>query len=287
MLYKNNYTLLIDNNKTKKSLDFINNKTLQNLIIYGALGSNKYVTALKYIQQFSESKLEYDKKLILMMSKTEHIIKISDIHYEIDFQQIKYNSKILFNDIYNNIVNNIILYSKNNVGIILCKNFHDIDNELLEIFYSYMQKIINEKYKVYFVLITESISFIPNNIKKICNKIYLNCVEKNKIDDKLLYSHYYTLCDNIVIDIMSKTNHKKFKTIRNNLYDILIYNYNVSNIFYDIICRLIEKDLLKAIDFKFIEETFKYYYYYNNNYRPIFHLENYILYLIKLVHGYK
>ena len=46
------------------------------------------------------------------MSKTEHIIKISDIHYEVDFQQIKYNSKILFNDIYNNIVNNIILYSK-------------------------------------------------------------------------------------------------------------------------------------------------------------------------------
>lgn len=286
MLYKNNYNVLINNTKTKKNLDFINNNILQNLIIYGAMGSNKYVTALKYIQQFSESKLEYDKKLILMASKTEHIIKISDIHYEIDFQQIKYNSKILFNDMYNNIVNNIILYSKNNVGIILCKNFHDIDNELLEIFYSYMQKIINQKYKVYFILLTESISFIPNNIKKICNKIYLNHIEKNKIDEKLLYSHYYTLSDNIVSDITSKTIHKRIKTVRNNLYDILIYNYNVSNIFYNIICKLIDKDLLKTIDFKFIEETFKFYYYYNNNYRPIFHLENYILYLIKIVHEY-
>ena len=286
MLYKNNYNVLINNTKTKKNLDFINNNILQNLIIYGAMGSNKYVTALKYIQQFSESKLEYDKKLILMASKTEHIIKISDIHYEIDFQQIKYNSKILFNDMYNNIVNNIILYSKNNVGIILCKNFHEIDNELLEIFYSYMQKIINQKYKVYFILLTESISFIPNNIKKICNKIYLNHIEKNKIDEKLLYSHYYTLSDNIVSDITSKTIHKRIKTVRNNLYDILIYNYNVSNIFYNIICKLIDKDLLKTIDFKFIEETFKFYYYYNNNYRPIFHLENYILYLIKIVHEY-
>ena len=72
MLYKNNYTVLINNNKTKKSLNFINSKILQNLIIYGALGSNKYITALKYIQQFSESKLEYDKKLILMMSKTTY-----------------------------------------------------------------------------------------------------------------------------------------------------------------------------------------------------------------------
>jgi len=286
MLYKNNYNVLINNTKTKKNLDFINNNILQNLIIYGAMGSNKYVTALKYIQQFSESKLEYDKKLILMASKTEHIIKISDIHYEIDFQQIKYNSKILFNDMYNNIVNNIILYSKNNVGIILCKNFHEIDNELLEIFYSYMQKIINQKYKVYFILLTESISFIPNNIKKICNKIYLNYIEKNKIDEKLLYSHYYTLSDNIVSDITSKTIHKRIKTVRNNLYDILIYNYNVSNIFYNIICKLIDKDLLKTIDFKLIEETFKFYYYYNNNYRPIFHLENYILYLIKIVHEY-
>lgn len=286
MLYKNNYNVLINNTKTKKNLDFINNNILQNLIIYGAMGSNKYVTALKYIQQFSESKLEYDKKLILMASKTEHIIKISDIHYEIDFQQIKYNSKILFNDMYNNIVNNIILYSKNNVGIILCKNFHEIDNELLEIFYSYMQKIINQKYKVYFILLTESISFIPNNIKKICNKIYLNYIEKNKIDEKLLYSHYYTLSDNILSDITSKTIHKRIKTVRNNLYDILIYNYNVSNIFYNIICKLIDKDLLKTIDFKLIEETFKFYYYYNNNYRPIFHLENYILYLIKIVHEY-
>lgn len=286
MLYKNNYNVLINNTKTKKNLDFINNNILQNLIIYGAMGSNKYVTALKYIQQFSESKLEYDKKLILMASKTEHIIKISDIHYEIDFQQIKYNSKILFNDMYNNIVNNIILYSKNNVGIILCKNFHDIDNELLEIFYSYMQKIINQKYKVYFILLTESISFIPNNIKKICNKIYLNHIEKNKIDEKLLYSHYYTLSDNIVSDITSKTIHKRIKTVRNNLYDILIYNYNVSNIFYNIICKLIDKDLLKTIDFKLIEETFKFYYYYNNNYRPIFHLENFILYLIKVIHGF-
>ena len=286
MLYKNNYKTLIDNNKTKKSLEFIINNKLYNLIIYGAPGSNKYVTALKYIQQFSESKLEYDKKLILTTSKTEHIIKISDIHYEIDFQQIKYNSKILFNDIYNNIVNNIILYSKNNVGIVLCRNFHEIDNELLEIFYSYMQKIINQNYKVYFILLTESISFIPNNIKKICNKIYLNHIEKNKIDEKLLYSHYYTLSDNIVSDITSKTIHKRIKTVRNNLYDILIYNYNVSNIFYNIICKLIDKDLLKTIDFKFIEETFKFYYYYNNNYRPIFHLENYILYLIKIVHEY-
>tara|TARA_Y100000389_G_scaffold66464_1_gene62559 strand:- start:77 stop:937 length:861 start_codon:yes stop_codon:yes gene_type:complete len=286
MLYKNNYKTLIDNNKTKKSLEFIINNKLYNLIIYGAPGSNKYVTALKYIQQFSESKLEYDKKLILTTSKTEHIIKISDIHYEIDFQQIKYNSKILFNDIYNNIVNNIILYSKNNVGIVLCRNFHEIDNELLEIFYSYMQKIINQNYKVYFILLTESISFIPNNIKKICNKIYLNFIEKNKINDKLIYNHYYRLCDSIVLDISCKSNHKKIKNIRNNLYDTLIYNYNVSNIFYDVICILIEKNLLKTIDFKFIEETFKYYYYYNNNYRPIFHLENYILYLIKLVHGY-
>ena len=284
MLYKNNYKKIIKSNY--KNLDFLDNIELNNLIIYGPISSSKYNVALKYIQRFSESNLEYEKKLILTMSKNDYIIKISDIHYEIDFQQMKYNSKILFNDIYNNIVNNIILYSKNNIGIILCKNFHEIECELLDIFYSYMQKIINEKYKIYFILLTDCISFIPDNIKNKCNKVYLKTLEKNENDNSLVYKHYYKLCNDIATDISSKTSHKKFKSVRNNLYDILIYNYNISNIFYDVLNILISNKLIKKIDFKFIEETFNFYYNYNNNYRPIFHLESYILYLIKSVHGY-
>ena len=32
-------------------------------------------------------------------------------------------------------------------------------------------------------------------------------------------------------------------------------------------------------------KTFVFFKYYNNNYRPIYHLENYLLYLIKVIHN--
>ena len=48
------------------------------------------------------------------------------------------NAKLLWNDIFNHIID-IISTSKHKKGIIVCKNFHEIHSELLEIFYSYMQ----------------------------------------------------------------------------------------------------------------------------------------------------
>jgi len=48
----------------------------------------------------------------------------------------------------------------------LCKNFHNIHSELLEIFYSYIQQYNHSQtnIKIVFFLITENISFIPNTI---------------------------------------------------------------------------------------------------------------------------
>ena len=231
---------------------------------------------------------KYGTRTLVVLNKNNQVIgTLSDGNIRKSILK-GHNLESSINDIYNNIVNNIILYSKNNVGIILCNNFHEIDNELLEIFYSYMQKIINTHYKIYFIIITDSITFIPDNIKNKCNKIYLNAnTDKNEIDNTILYKHYYSLCDNIVSDITNKSNIKNFKQVRNNLYEPLIYNYNINNLFYDIMRLLISKNYIPKLEFKFIKQTFYFFYYYNNNYRPIFHLENYLLYLIKLVNGYK
>ena len=109
--------------------------------------------------------------MIINSSKNEHILKISDIHYEIDLENLTCNSKILFNDIYNNIID-VIQSSKLKIGIILCKNFHKINNEILEIFYSYMQKNLISNIILKFILITEHLSFIPNNIQDICKILY-------------------------------------------------------------------------------------------------------------------
>ena len=50
---------------------------------------------------------------------------------------------------------------------------------------------------------------------------------------------------------------------------------------------LVEKDKIKNEDLSTILlKTYCFFQYYNNNYRPIYHLENYLFNLIKVVHNY-
>ena len=60
-----------------------------------------------------------------------------------------------------------------NFKTIVCKNFHEIHTELLECFYSYMQTIPNNKFSLYFILLTEAVSFIPDNIVNCCKRIHV------------------------------------------------------------------------------------------------------------------
>ena len=148
----------------------INFSELSNYIIYGPPGTGKYTQALKIINNFSQYNLKYEKKMVITYNKTIYYYKISDIHFEIDMSLLGCNSKLLWHEIYNNIVD--ILYSKNiKNGIILCKNFHLIHSELLDNFYSYMQTLYNTNIQIKFFIITEHYSFIPENILNTCKLI--------------------------------------------------------------------------------------------------------------------
>ena len=168
-------------------------ENFHNLILYGPSGAGKYTQALKIIEKYSPSKLHYDKKISVSNEKTEkkkqivvdanpkkkgsqpkkeiHVSKsqdftyrISDIHYEVDMSLLGCNSKNLWHDIFFQIVD-IISVKPQKVGIIVCKNFDSIYNELLDIFYSYMKHPLEHlNTHIYFILLTECVSFIPNNI---------------------------------------------------------------------------------------------------------------------------
>jgi len=104
-----------DIEKTKKNNDqFI----LNNILIYGAKGRGKYTLALDIIKKYSESNLNYQKKMTNTYNKNDYNIKISDIHYEIDIDLLGCNSKNLFNILYNNIIDNILLKKKRRNNII-------------------------------------------------------------------------------------------------------------------------------------------------------------------------
>ena len=307
---------LINTNTTNKKLcsTFHENiENLPNIILYGASGCGKYTSALNIIKNYSKTSLKYSKKILIQNTKAEIYIKISDIHFEIDMEILVCNSRLIWNDIFNNIID--IISSNDNKGIILCKNFHTINNELLEIFYSYMQKELFSNYIIKFILLTEAVSFIPNsiiNVSKILNYERLNkvqykrefnvgniknsniinnlksltLIDPNSQEFEDIMLPHRKICDSI-INIIINYEDLNQSDLRKVLYDILIYNLNIHECIFYIIKMLINNKYIKnreIINSSLLENTHIFFKYYNNNYRPIYHLENYVLYLVKLIH---
>jgi hypothetical protein len=220
------------------------------------------------------------------------------------------NSKLLWHEIYQQIID-IISTKIDKSGIIVCKYFNDIHSELLDNFYSYMQK--NNLLGVYikFIIITEEISFIPDNIINCCEIIYISRptkklytkLLKNKIrlpnnlklenitnikilqlNNEELMLQYKIICNKIINNLIN-INDMNFLKFRDILYDIFIYNLDITDCIWYILSFLVEKDKIKNEDLsKILLKTYCFFQYYNNNYRPIYHVENYLLYLAKLIH---
>ena len=129
---------------TKKLQSFPDNlNEVKNVIFYGPSGVGKYSQVLNCIKKYSNSELKYEKKLTVSFNKNNYFFKISDIHFEIDMSLLGCNSKMLWNEVYNQIIDVILAKTEKN-GIIVCKNFQDIHSDLLESFYSYMQTLNNK-----------------------------------------------------------------------------------------------------------------------------------------------
>jgi hypothetical protein len=302
------------------------NSDLNNCIFYGPTGSGKYSQVLKIIKKYSPSELKYDKKITLQNEKQNYIYKISDVHYEIDISLLGCNSKIIWHEVFLQIID-IISVKQDKFGIIVCKNFHLIHSELLEIFYSYIQQYNSQSIlKIKFFIITEHISFIPTNILNSCQIINIKRPNKeeyknmicsqqqsptNKINIlnqielegilNLKETRYFSLinktneipkdifniiCDNIIQEI-SKKEKLSFTDFRDTLYDILTYNLDVTECLWYILRYFIENNYLSSQDITdILDKSYYFLKYYNNNYRPIYHLESIMFYIINKIHKY-
>uniref|UniRef100_A0A6C0E5U1 AAA+ ATPase domain-containing protein n=1 Tax=viral metagenome TaxID=1070528 RepID=A0A6C0E5U1_9ZZZZ len=323
---------------------------LNNIILYGPSGVGKYTQMLCLIKRYSPSNLKYEKKLTMLFDKKQFLFKISDIHYEIDMGLLGCNAKLLWHDIYEQIID-IISSKADKSGIIICKNFHEIHSELLENFYSYMQSI-NIHISLKFVIITEEVSFLPDSILNCCKiirvprpskaiynkcklsqrslsksinlddiqnikelhmnmdgvseptnepttikpaikpaikntnkKTIVNNITNNK-NSSIMNDNYQIIC-NKIIDIMKNYKNIRYLKFRETLYDLLIYNLNISQCVWYILKTLITDNYLddesKLSDV--LIKTYRFFQYYNNNYRPIYHIENYVYSLCRIIHG--
>jgi hypothetical protein len=298
---------------------------LKNIIFYGPKGVGKYTQMLASIKKYSPSDLKYEKRLTVNYNKNIYFFKISDIHYEVDMSLIGCHSKLLWNDIYNQITD-ILLSRSCKSGIIVCKYFHEIHSELLDIFYSYMQTLNTKNIDIKYIFITESVSFIPDNIINCCYTIKVERPTKQKYNSCLgiklgknvnvediinitacqLDTQLNTknpnenICNKIIDEIINinllpntssinvNLNNNPLYTIREYLYDIFIYNLNPQDCIWFIVNKLI---LLNKINNSNINEilikTYTFLQYYNNNYRPIYHFEHFIIFLIIHIYDIK
>jgi len=147
---------------------------LENLILYGPSGVGKYSQLLRQLTNYSPSGLKYDKRITVATDKQEYIYRISDIHYEIDMALLGCNSKTLWHEVFFQIID-IVSVKQEKIGIIVCKNFHQIHTELLDIFYSYMQQYNHSHTSIFikFILITEQSSFLPMAIQNNCHLLHI------------------------------------------------------------------------------------------------------------------
>ena len=296
---------------------FPNNiKDLKNVLFYGPPGVGKYSQMLSCVKKYSPSDLKYEKRFTITFNKQDYHFKISDIHYEVDMGILGCNSKLLWHDIYQQIID--VISAKNDKhGIIVCKNFHSIHNELLEIFYSYMQQYNhpNLNIQIKYILVTEHLCFIPNNILQ-CSRIVnvkrpstpdysvlgsteiiepsciLNMKEikgmKYISDEQHTPSETFDIVCNELLTQMENYQSLHLLQFRDTLYDILVYNLDVTECFWDILTHFIRSGQLtdKSIS-DILLKTHSQLKYYNNNYRPIYHLETLFITIINHIQSNK
>ena len=243
---------------------------LKNLIFYGPSGVGKYTQMLSSIKKYSATELKYEKKISVTYNKQQYFFKISDIHYEVDMSLLGCNSKLLWHEIYLQIVDIISTKTVDKSGVIVCKYFHEIHSELLENFYSYMQQNNAISVDVKFVIITEQLSFIPDNILNCCEVVHVhrpskaayNKCLKNKLHTKFILENItniknthllnenlmlpHKMICNKIIDNMINIQETKFLKFRDILYDIFIYNLDITQCVWYILSTLVSQNRIKT-----------------------------------------
>jgi predicted XRE-type DNA-binding protein len=115
----------------------------------------------------------------------------------------------------------------------------------------------------------------------------LNSFSEIKTQNDIPKDIFNIICNQIIDDINNHEGHD-FLKFRDSLYDILVYNLDMTECLFYILSHFIETDKLQQSDISDIMiKSYSFLKYYNNNYRPIYHLESIMYYIIIKINGYK
>ena len=282
-------------------------KNVNHMIFSGPSGVGKYTQALALISKYSKSALKYERKAIICQNKDQYYYKLSDIHIEIDMEMLGPSSKSLWLEIINQLYDIINSLNKKEF-IVLCKNFDKTRDELMDVFYGYLNNISSSINLKYFFIV-ENPSILPEpilnialilpikrpsatNYKKLAQtKKGFSKAETKKIENIKNIMIGNVSCDynkeivSKIIETIENYDSLDIKILRNHIYDIFTYNLCVKTCIKDIVFGLIKVfELSNEKIRRIFLETNNFYRLYNNNYRPIYHIENLIITYIKIIH---
>jgi len=293
-------------------------QSLPSIIMYGPSGVGKYSHALYMISRYSPSHLKYEKRIAVAYNKDTFFIKISDCHFEVDMSLLGCNSKHLWNEIYNQI-QDIVSSRSNTTAFVMCKNFHRIKRPTATMYNKCLFPTathvssggsgvggagsggINKKIGKHIVLAASegksapSLSHTIDSIKetpiRLTGKYPLETITNIKAlksNMTELTDPHETICNCIVEIILSPQVQLKYEILRERLYDLLTYDINIQECVWFILRRLIiNRSLLPEMMDDIMIQIYTFFQYFNNNYRPIYHLENFVLLLVCKIHRFK
>ena len=137
---------------------------------------------------------------------------------------------------------------------------------------------------------SSSIVAIKETPVRLTNKFRLDTITNIKAlksNMTELTEPHENICNCIVDIILSPDAQLKYDALRERLYDILTYDINIQECVWSILRRLLQEGSLSPeIMDDIMIRTYTFFQYFNNNYRPIYHLENFVLLLVCKIHGY-
>ena len=129
------------------------------------------------------------------------------------------------------------------------------------------------------------------SVKKLPKKVQLENITNIKNTKNLQYYNeelmvqYKIICNKIIKNLLN-IEEIQFLKFRDLLYDMFIYNLDISDCIWYIISFLVNEHKIKKEHISSILiKTYCFFQYYNNNYRPIYHIENYFLNIAKIIHN--
>ena len=255
----------------------------QDTIIYGTTGSEKEQLVEDYLKRISPSSLKYERKLIYDGPKTQVLIRVSDVHYSVDLSLLKCGGLLAWHNVIDLIRGSIAARGKR-MGLVLCYAAEECSTDILQAISHCLGRVFGRTVRVFFWLITSSISCLPQRIVSNCRMHRISASTTTSPSWKEVSSKHMA---SLIFAEIRKADGLMISELRECLYCNEIVLLTIHDIVWPLLRMVISQ---RATDGKPVaipelcclaKVCLSCCQGYENSYRPIFHLERLAMELSK------